>query len=358
MARRKYYDIKNLLSVGADYNILMGKRANGKSYQVKLLALKDAYENNNKFVYLRRWQLDIKQNSVSDYFNDMPIKDITKGEYIGVIAYQGYIYFYNTDPEHEDKIIRGPLIGRYCALNENERYKSQVFDGYDKIIYEEFITDKIYLDNEPRTLMQFVSTVFRLRKGKVFLIGNTLSRVCPYFSEWNLQGTLRQRPGTIEVYNYHVEGATVRVAVEYCINDNAGNSMFFGLSAKQIVTGEWEVEDLPHLPKEQELYECIYRVVVEYQDFKFCMNLLVDDAGSRIVFIYPHTGKTKVDRIITDRFDPDPMISSRLDPRRRCEQHISECFRFNKVCYSDNLTGTDFKHVVEHFRFMYNVSTI
>lgn len=358
MAKRKYYNIANLLSVGAEYNLLLGKRSNGKSYQVKKLALEEAYNEGKKFVYLRRWQMDIKQSNVSDYFNDMPIKDITHDEYIGVTAYQGYIYFYNVDEDHDNKIIRGPLIGRYCALNEAERYKSQVFDGYDKIIYEEFITDNIYLDNEPRKLMQFVSTVFRNRKGRVFLVGNTLSRVCPYFKEWNLQGTLRQRPGTIEIYNYHVEGETIRVAVEYCANDNAGNSMFFGLSAKQIVTGEWEVDDLPHLPDEQEKYECIYRMLVEYQDFKFALNLLVDPAGSRIVFIYPHTGKTKVDRIITDRFDVNPMISSRLDPRRKCEQHISECFRFNKVCYSDNLTGTDFRHVVEHFRFMYNIGTI
>ena len=330
--------------------MLLGQRANGKSYQVKKTVLEAAYHHDKLFIYLRRWERDIKQDYVTEYFSDMPIKEITNGVYEGVIAYQGYIYFYNLDDDN--KIIKGKTIGRYLALNLNERYKSQVFKGYDYLIYEEFITDRLYLDNEVKTLMQLVSTCFRDRKATVFLVGNTLSRVCPYFHEWCLTGTLKQKPGTIEVYHYHVGEDVVDVAVEYCANTNKTNTMFFGQASKQIVSGEWDTEDLPHLPGDQEQYECVYKVCVKYQSFNFMMNLLIDEDGSKIVFVYPHTGKTKVDRIIQDEFSTDPMINNRLDPRHKPEAHMMDCFRFNKVCYSDNLTGTDFRHVIEHFRIV------
>ena len=99
----------------------------------------------------------------------------------------------------------------------------------------------------------------------------------------------------------------------------------------------------------REEYENVYKVLVKYQDFKFCMNLLVDKNGGRIVFIHPQTTSTKFDRILTDDFSVNPLISARLQPKRKAEAYIQYCFRQNKVCYSDNLTGTDFKHVNEHF---------
>ena len=57
-------------------------------------------------------------------------------------------------------------------------------------------------------------------------------------------------------------------------------------------------------------------------------------------------------RILTDVFSDNPFISSRLDITRTAERYIVECFRLNKVCYSDNLTGADFKHVIDVFKIM------
>lgn len=346
--KKQYYSLERLDKVDATYKILYGQRANGKSYQVKLKCLTHAFKNHRKFIYLRRWERDIKQDYVTDYFGDMPIVSITEGQYVGVTAYHGYLYFYNLDDEN--KIVKGECIGRYLALNLNERYKSQVFDGYDYCIFEEFITDAQYLgDDEGRRLQQLISSIFRHNKGTVFMIGNTLSRVCPYFSEWCLTGVLKQKPGTIEVYHFNVGDDIINVAVEYCANVNYKNTMFFGQAAKQIVSGEWDVTDLPHLPGEQKDYECVYKILVEYKDFRFCMNLLVNKSGGKIVFIHPQTTRTKFDRILTDRFSINPLISARLRSKVKPEAAIQDCFRQNKVCYSDNLTGTDFKHVNEHF---------
>lgn len=47
----------------------------------------------------------------------------------------------------------------------------------------------IYLANEPARLMTFYSTVDRKRgTTKLWLVGNTVSRVCPYLIDWRFNG--------------------------------------------------------------------------------------------------------------------------------------------------------------------------
>ena len=80
MSKIKYYNISNMLKTNADYMMLLGQRANGKSYQAKTTVLKNAYENNRKFIYLRRWKEDIKAKAVTAYFGDIDIKKITNNK--------------------------------------------------------------------------------------------------------------------------------------------------------------------------------------------------------------------------------------------------------------------------------------
>ena len=346
---KTYYDISEMLKTKAEYMMLLGQRSNGKSYQVKKTVLEDFYYNGTKFIYLRRWKADIKQKEVSTYFDDIPISKFTNREYNSVKAMNGFIYLCKI----EDGVIVEKLeMGRYCALNEYERYKSQVFMNYKNIVYEEFITDSIYLNDEPKLLQQFVSTVARLEKIRVFLIGNTLTRVRPYFHEWCLENVLKQKQGTIEIYTYHMEdNVEVKIAVEYCANTNNKNTMFFGQAARQIVTGEWDVKEVPKLPKQLYEYEKIYEVMVVYQAFKFVLELLVESKeGGIIVFVYPYTDKRKIQRVITDEFSDKPYVSKKLDIDKKPELLMLKALRMDKVCYSDNLTGSDFSKVIEKLK--------
>lgn len=346
---RKYYDISNMLQTNAEYMMLLGQRSNGKSYQAKKVCIEEALQG-KKFIYLRRWNRDIKQRNVSSYFEDMPVFRMTVGKWESIKAINGSIYFINQDTN--GNIKERQEIGRYCALNEHERYKSQVFKDYGSIIYEEFITDETYLNDEPRLLQQFVSTVARLDKIRVFLVGNTLTRVCPYFNEWALEGVLKQKQGTIELYHYHEDNSeTVTIAVEYCENTNNKNTMFFGQSAKQIISGEWDVKEVPKLPQGKDKYEKIYEVLVQYQSFKFVMELLAEkEEGGCILFVYPHTKHRKLERIISDEFSDKPNITSRLDINRKPELVMRNLLVLDKVCFSDNLTGSDFKKVLTNMK--------
>ena len=346
---RTYYDISEMLKTNAEYMMLLGQRSNGKSYQVKKTVLEDFYFNETKFIYLRRWKADIKQKEVSTYFDDIPIAKYTNREYNSVRAMNGFIYLCKIE---DGLIVEKREMGRYCALNEYERYKSQVFMNYKNIVYEEFITDSIYLNDEPKLLQQFVSTVARLDKIRVFLIGNTLTRVCPYFHEWCLENVLKQKQGTIEIYKYHMEdNVEVKIAVEYCANTNNKNTMFFGQAAKQIVTGEWDVKEVPKLPRQLYEYEKIYEVMVIYQAFKFVLELLIEPKeGGVIIFVYPYTSNRKIQRVITDEFSDKPYISSKLDIDKKPELLMLKALRMDKVCYSDNLTGSDFSKVIEKLK--------
>lgn len=349
MAKRNYYDISNLLSTGAQYMIMLGQRANGKSYQAKLTALTAAYKDDSKFVYLRRWVADIKTASVEAYFKDINISKITDGEYDGIKAWRNTIYF--TQTEEDGKTVRAKEIGTYCALNEAERYKSWAFKGYKYIVFEEFITDLTYLVNEPMKLQQFVSTVARLDRVTVLMVGNTLSRVCPYFKEWCLEGVLKQKIGTIDMYHFNYDGGIVNIAVEYCGVTKNENKMFFGTSAKQIISGEWDVTDSPRLPRPYEEYEMAYELLVTFQSFKFVMQLLIEPIeGGRVVYIYPFTGHREFIRQISDTFTDDPWVTNKLNNALRPEAMMIECFRMGKVCYSDNLTGSDFTRVNKEMR--------
>jgi len=351
--KKKYYDLSKLLECGCNWNILYGMRSNGKSYAVKEYTLKQAFNKNIKFVYLRRWSEDIKTKDVDTYFDDINIKKLTGGKYTGVMAYQGFFYFSYID-EDTEKEARGSQIGRYCSLNQGERYKSQVFNDYEIIIFEEFLTNKIYLgsseNSECRQLMQFVSTVARDRDIKVFMIGNTISRVCPYFSEWGLSGVMQQKPGTIDIYHLRGENGVVDIAVENCEVVETKSKMFFGNTAKQITSGEWEVNDCPKLLKPYAFYNMLYEIDIQYGEFKYIMQLLADgETGGTFVYIYPNTNMRKIRRVITNIFNVDPMITNGLNPRIKAECLISECFRSGKVCYSDNLTGTDFKQILSQY---------
>ena len=192
MAKKQYYSIENLLNTEADYMMLLGERANGKSYQAKYTCLWEAYnkadyqkyletkkivpKDRYQFGYLRRFDLDIKTTPVIDYFGDMgkAIEEITHKEYDCVDCYQSHIYFAKHNGE---KIERGIEIGRPFSLTAAQHYKSRMFPTIGNVLMEEVIPDDgVYVPNEPRLLFSIVSTIARLDKVRVLMVGNTMNR--------------------------------------------------------------------------------------------------------------------------------------------------------------------------------------
>ena len=351
-----YYSIKKLASTFAQYLIPYGMRGNGKSYSAR----DEVYERYNniehkyhgRFVYLRRWQDDIKSKEVEKYFDRKQFKKAFP-DADGLVASSNEIWTYiNLKNGRKQKVEH---IGYYCALNEAERYKSWVFEDVKTIIYEEFITDKTYLDDEPAKLMHLVSTILRHELGQVILIGNTVSQINPYFEYWKMtEDVLKLKKGEIKLFSYHEVSElgidnVVELAVEYCENINIKNNMFFGQVAKQITSGDWETKEYPKRPKGK--WETLYEVGVRFLSFYYVMQLQVNEETDNII-VFVYKTDREVERILTEKFNPDFQCTPKLLYDRRPEELIKQCFDRNKVCYLDNQTGTNFNTLLDKYKFI------
>lgn len=284
------------------------------------------------------------------YFNDTPVEVITNGEYTTISVYRGVIYFANII---DNKIVRGVTIGRVMYLSGAEHFKSQAYNEYTDIIFEEFLTKNGYLSNEPSTLQDLVSTVARRRCIRVWLIGNTINRVCPYYTEWNLYNIRKQKQGTIDVYENVTEqidengnNVVVKIAVEYCKNSGKNSKMFFGSKEKDITSGAWETGSYNLIHSIKEDYDICHKILLKSNNFSFMLNLCIDTInGGCFIYVYPYTGCKYVERIISDEFSTNPMHTDRFILPQ--EQIFKDCIKLNRVVFSDDLTGEDFNAILK-----------
>lgn len=345
-----YYRLTDILKHRAQINIIYGTRAPGKSYAVKERALKYAWEHKTvSLAYIRRFAEDVKNESVSKYFAERGknlIKEIT-GEYDHATVYRGYIYFARYDEEGKEE--KGPRFGECFALSLCERYKSTGHPEIKHFICEEFLTDGNYLKDEPLKFMNLVSTIARFDDDvEIYLIGNTISRVCPFFSEWSLTGIPKQKVGTIDTYEFSQEtGEIVKIAVEYCPPTPHKSKLFFGRAEKSIQGSAWESGYFPTLPEALENYEEIYCLTyISISGFKFTVKLLIHNTqGYPLVFVYP--AKHISERVITGAFSDDIFTTPCLDRNNPAEVLIHNCIVDNKIVYSNNLTGQDFTNSIK-----------
>ena len=369
--KQKYYSNKRILESGAEYMLQLGERSNGKSYSDKYYLLYNAFHETDmytgeklqryQFAYIRRWDLEIKGKDVEQYFADMisndhgdqPIREITGGKYDTIKVYQRRIYFASTDPETGD-IIKGKEIGHCFAITQETHYKSLAFPLVGFAIFEEFITDSGYLEKEPSRLFNLLSTILRRRAGKVFLVGNTISRACPYFGDWGLSGVLRQDKGTISIYTQETdqlddrgEPIVIRIAVEFCENSGNNTKMFFGQKSKMITSGDWESEVQPHLEYYLDEYRRITDMIFEADGLAYRAQLLVDPKDRPLVYVYPMREITekerKTKRIISDLYTLNVnQTRGWVDNRYKYDKIFMTLLSSGKYAFSDNLTGTEF----------------
>lgn len=362
MAKINYYSNKAIKEHNAQYNILIGERSNGKSYCIKLEeCLKPAIKAKKQtFILVKRLAEDTKKGYIEEYFADMPIEKLTKGEYNYISGYRDDIYLSNL--QDDGKIVKGIKIGKVIPLSNYERYKSRAFPDVNTIVYEEFVTDGLYLRNEVKNFMNLVSTVFRRRKGcRAWLIANTISRICPYFTEWSLRAIPTMKLGQIDEYIFHENGkegeeADTKICVELCANaGEAVSGMFFGKYKKSIDGGAWETDEYPHLPEDSDNYDRVYTLGLVSHDFGFNIVLMIHKTEPRqLVYIYPASRLGEdfrlPERQIRETFSDSFWITSTIRDDIIPERMIRELFRAGKVVYSHNLCGADFNSCYKNMK--------
>ena len=352
-SKQKHYNLDNIEKIGANFNIIYGEKSNGKSYQVKhKKAIKKYLETGRRFILLRRWKEDITNSWIEQYFADVDIESLTENKYNCISCYRKTLYLANVD--EFNKVKRGEKIGYVMALSTEQHYSGASYLDVDDIIFEEFMERGVYIAREPDKLMTFYSTVDRKRgTTKLWMVGNTISRVCPYLNEWNLQHIVRkQKQGDIDTLTINNEENDVVIAIEYC-RASGGKTMTIGNASKMIDSGAWQTQPQPHLPKSKKLYKVIFRCAFQYQSFRFIGEYLVDKEDRQNIcwFIYPKYSPIKKGTLVfSDTVKIDMLwqrdIYNITIPNNKLKL-LLQTFRDGNIFYSDDLCGTDFKQVID-----------
>lgn len=340
-----YYSLKNILSKNCEWNLINGKRTNGKSYAVGEYCIKDFFENGHKLFYLRRSEKEIKVEDVKEWFSHFDLLELSGGIYNTISIYRGRIYLAFSDGE---KVEKGEILGRYGALCYSKKYKSTLQDpNYYNMIFEEYITTDPYLPNEPNELIDFSISLFRNRKGKVFMIGNTISEVCPYFTDWNLINLYNQKVGEIKVYTKDNEnGGTLRIACEITDKETEGGQMAFGQVAKQVAGLDIAGKEYPLTNRIGKHFKQVYSIYLKYDVIEFRIDWLVNSInGEMCLGVYnSYRDIRETDRCVTDVITTNPLWSNCLKDNK-IEKRYAQLIKEKRVFFKTHAIGQTFEQI-------------
>lgn len=373
MPKQKYYSLEDIWKTGADYLLLNGERSNGKSYSAKAAALKMAWTECDpftgekvrryQFAYLRRREKEANGTDALGWLADMVedsqggryIETLTNGEADHICYFRKKLFFAKHDAE--GKSIKIKECGHVFALSIENQYKSLAFPLVGLMIFEEYITVDGYLNREIMKLQSLTSTIFRRDAGRVILVGNTMSRACPYFQEWGLVNAIKQQPGTIDIYEHGTdqideetgETVVVRIAVEFCENSGNNSKMFFGQGSKMVTSGEWYSEEQPKLSKSFDEYEEMWPIGFYYSGIGFYGRVLYDPEKQYfLLYVEPWQPEAFPEdlRILSDAHALEMNVTQTWDAHFRHDAEVRRLIEQNKLAFSDNLTGTEFRQML------------
>ena len=349
----KFYSLNRILKENAQYNIIFGERSNGKTYAALKYALEQWAKDGSQAGIIRRWQEDFKGKRGANLFNALvlngEITKITKGKYNSVYYYSNRWYFSKYDETKMKREVSEEPFAFAFALSNMEHDKSVSYPKIKTIIFDEFLTRDMYFPDEFVIFTNVISTIVRYRDDvKIFMLGNTVNKSCPYFKEMGLKHIAFMNKGDLETYTYG-EGGKLRVAVEYADSPNKGagkpSDVYFAFDnpkLKMITGGAWEIALYPHKPFSYKPKDVIFSFFILFEIYTLQCDIIVQD-GQAIIFIHEKTGEIKypeTDLVYTTEYDPRPNWRRNITkPYFPIERKINELFKNEKVFYQDNEVG-------------------
>lgn len=346
----KYYSLDDILSKNADYNIIFGERSNGKTYAALKYGIERYIKTGEQMSYIRRWREDLRgkraENLFANHVANGLIEELTDGKFNEVfyLSNKWFLSYYD-----KDKNKRYPDSTPFCfgfCLSEQEHEKSSSYPNVTTIVFDEFLTRRIYLPDEFMLYMNLLSTIIRQRDNvKVFMLGNTVNKFCPYFQEMGLKNVGVMEQGTIDIYRFGEHGATV--AVEYCdtiVKQKASNKYFcFDNQNLQMITGgKWELAVYPHLPCKYKPKDVLFVFYIKFNDAILQGNIIqVGDEN----FCYIHQKTTPIkdednSLIYSLEMNGKPNYKRKLISNASyVESQVSRYFATDKVFFQNNEIG-------------------
>ena len=356
----KFYSLNAINKKNATYNVIFGERSNGKTYAALKQGVIDYYKNGGQMAYVRRWKEDITGRRASRLFSALcengEIQKITNNEFTGVHYWAGKWYLCTYDDSGKAIYSDQDIICFSFALSDGEHDKSTSFPKIQTIIFDEFLTSKIYLNDEFVLFMNTVSTIVRKRDDvKIYMLGNTVNKYCPYFVEMGLEHIQKQKQGTIDLYKYGESKLTV--AVEYCASVQDKNSRtvnkyfaFNNPKLEMITGGAWELSIYPHLPYKYKPKDVVLTYYIEFNDNIYSCEII--ELGD-LAFTYVHAKTTPIkdpdnQLIYTLDYNPKPNYNRNLfNPMNKAQTRVLWFFKHDKVFYQNNNIGKKKKNYIK-----------
>ena len=346
----KYYSLNKINKKDATYNVIFGERSNGKTYATLKQVLENYFNDGSQFAYIRRWSVDVQPKRMNNLFNaiieDGYLEKLSGGKFTAIFYRTGRFYLCTYNDKGKPIYNEEDIIGYAFSLSENEHNKANSYPRVTNIIFDEFLTNKIYLPDEFMLFMNTVSTIVRQRTNvKIYMLGNTVNKFCPYFKEMGLTNILSMKQGSIDVYTY---GETkLKVAVEYADSKKKfkKNNFYFAFNnpkLKMITGGAWELNIYPHAPVKWRPKNIMFTYFIDFNDSLYQCEIINKDDN---VFTYIHEKTTPIknpDKDIIYTLDYNPKInynSNILKPLNDYQNKITWFFTHDRVYYQNNNVG-------------------
>ncbi len=347
-----FYNLRRLNKTGATYRIAFGERSNGKTFACLEEVLRGYDKDGSQGGYIRRWDDDFKGKRGQTLWdgiiaNSKYWKDHFSSTWDRIRYKSGAWYLWKHDEELKCDIWSEEPIMYAFSLSTMEHDKSTSYPRIKIIIFDEFLTRRSYLPDEFVLFMNTVSTIVRHRKDVIiYMMGNTVNKSCPYFTEMGLTNVRNMKVGKIDIYHYGESSLTV--AVEYAegiSKDGKDSDVYFAFNnpkLQMITGGAWEMAMYPHLPCKYRRKDIKFKYFIIFeQDILQCEIIKI----GRNSFTYIHRKTTEIQNP-----DKDLIYSTDVDMRPNWRRRITKCtnerdniiasyFINERVFYQDNEVG-------------------
>lgn len=337
--KSQFYSCKKIDSYNATYNVIIGERSNGKTYDIiKKKAIEKYFDHGARLAYIRRFKEDLTPRNLGELLTPhLPlIEKLSGGRFNSIKYYNKEFWLCARNGKDEITDISETSIIKCFSLNTWESAKGADNGFFETIFFDEFLTRSFYLKDEFIIFSQLLSSILRNRDGTtIYMVANTVNKYCPYFAEMGLTNITKQKQGTIDLYRYNNDKLTV--AVEYCAMSGVTKkvSKYFAFDNPRldmITTGLWETDSYPHCPVDYEKEDILYHAYIEFNGALVHGEVVryVDDYTHNVhlfVFFYLQTkefDRDKMEVLYTDRADSNLLHchSCREKPTKRHELFI------------------------------------
>lgn len=253
-----YYNFDKLFSYNALINIVIGERGVGKSFNAKVAVLKNFLKTGEQFIYLRRYKTELDSALVT-FWDDLQANGYFEDNVLKVKKSKMLTTF----------TCDGEICGYAVPLSTANILKSTAFPKVKTIIFDEFILDVAsgtykYMKNEPQMLLDVMETVFRLRDGRVLMLGNYINFFgCPYVAYFDLDLPYNSEFRTFK------DGAIVVNYIKNQAYRDAKNQSRFGKLIEGTVYGDYAINN-------QSLRENTVFIGKRPANSKFYVHLIVN----------------------------------------------------------------------------------